>query len=75
MPNLYNLAKMHGIRKQQMVYETKKQMALESWLAKATAHFDTPTIRKQAIKKFNETYPPFKYCPYKDSKLGYCPEC
>ena len=75
MKNLDNLAKMHNVRKQQMVYETKKQMELERFLAKATAHFDTPVLRKQATEMFNANYPEFKLCPYKNSKLGYCPEC
>lgn len=75
MPNLGNLTKLHGTRKQISIYDTKKQMALERWLAKATTHFDTPTIRKQAIEKFNNEYPPFHDCPVEGSKLSRCPDC
>ena len=70
MKKLNNLAELHNIRKQEMVYETKKELALNIWLQKATAHFDTPEIRRQAIKKFNQEYPPFKLCPIEGSKLS-----
>jgi len=56
-------------------YENKKELALILWLQKATSHFDTPAIRKQAIEKFNKEYPPYHNCPVEGSKLSRCPDC
>lgn len=75
MKNLDNLAKLHNIRKQQMVYETKRDMAFKRFLAKATAHIDTPRLRKEVKIMFDANYPAFKPCPVEGSKLSRCPEC
>ena len=68
MPNLDNLTKLHATRKHLTVeqpaleqYEINRDKALARWLQKATAHMDTPTIRKQAKEKFYLTYPEFIY--------------
>lgn len=72
------MAKMQGIRKQQMVYETKKELDLKDWLAyvkqKSKGMYNA-TTEKQATEKFNANYPAFKPCPVEGSKLSRCPEC
>ena len=34
----------------------KRQDRLENWMRKATAHIDTPKIRKEALAIFNKKY-------------------